>query len=95
MPVIDPVCGMQVEPSQTPYKLIYRGKVYYFCSPQCKKAFQENPDYYLEHGPQGMPGEGSATTESGGHHSTSGGNQHAHHHGHHHRHRDLPHGCGC
>ncbi|MCE4624925.1 MAG: YHS domain-containing protein [Desulfurococcales archaeon] len=55
---IDPVCGMQVS-TTTPYKTIYKGKVYYFCSPQCLKAFRANPDYYLQHGPQGMPGEHS------------------------------------
>ena len=55
--LVDPVCGMTVSPD-TPYKTVYKGRVYYFCSPQCLKAFKENPEYYLTHGPQGMPGEG-------------------------------------
>ncbi len=52
----DPVCGMQV-PVTTPYKTLYKGRVYYFCSEQCKVAFERNPEYYLTHGPVGMPGE--------------------------------------
>ncbi|MCE4610167.1 MAG: YHS domain-containing protein [Desulfurococcales archaeon] len=51
---IDPVCGMKV-PQTTQYKTVYKGKIYYFCSPQCLKEFKKNPEYYLEHGPQGMP----------------------------------------
>jgi Cu+-exporting ATPase len=32
---------------------VYKGKVYYFCSDACRRAFERNPDYYLEHGPTG------------------------------------------
>ncbi len=53
--LVDPVCGMEVDKS-TPYKTIYKGKVYYFCSRECLVEFRRRPDYYLEHGPQGMPG---------------------------------------
>lgn len=52
----DPVCGMEVDPSTTPYKTLYKGKIYYFCSAMCKKEFEKNPEYYLTHGPKGMPG---------------------------------------
>jgi YHS domain-containing protein len=52
MSVIDPVCGMEVDPQKTKYKSVYKGKVYYFCSYQCKKAFDENPEYYLVSGPR-------------------------------------------
>jgi YHS domain-containing protein len=52
---IDPVCGMEVNPSTAKYKTLYKGKAYYFCSPACKEAFEKNPEYYLKHGPQGMP----------------------------------------
>ncbi|MEB3788048.1 MAG: YHS domain-containing protein [Desulfurococcales archaeon] len=79
--VMDPVCGMMVDPSTAQYKTLYKGRVYYFCSPQCKKAFESNPDFYLEHGPQGMPGDGGH-----GH-----GHGHHHHHGHH---GHGGHGCG-
>ncbi|AEM38185.1 YHS domain-containing protein [Pyrolobus fumarii 1A] len=53
---IDPVCGMNVNPDKTPWKTIYRGKVYYFCSKLCLEEFKRDPEYYLRHGPKGMPG---------------------------------------
>lgn len=52
MNVIDLVCGMKIDSSRTVYKTIYRGKLYYFCSYYCKKAFDENSEYYLSHDPQ-------------------------------------------
>ncbi|MEM4651595.1 MAG: YHS domain-containing protein [Pyrobaculum sp.] len=52
---VDPVCGMDVDPAKAKYKTLYRGKVYYFCSPMCKEEFEKRPEYYLQHGPQGMP----------------------------------------
>ncbi len=51
----DPVCGMEVDPAKTPYKFVYRGVIYYFCSRHCKKEFEKNPEHYLKHGPTGMP----------------------------------------
>ncbi|MCS7098780.1 MAG: YHS domain-containing protein [Sulfolobales archaeon] len=53
--VVDPVCGMKLDPAKAKYKSVYKGKVYYFCCARCQKAFEENPEYYLEHGPTGMP----------------------------------------
>lgn len=52
---IDPVCGMKVDPARSRYKSVYKGKMYYFCSHHCKKAFDENPEEYLLRGPRGMP----------------------------------------
>jgi YHS domain-containing protein len=42
----DPVCGMQVDESKAAGKSTYRDQAYYFCSPQCKQKFDENPDSY-------------------------------------------------
>ncbi|MGC8636093.1 MAG: YHS domain-containing protein [Thermoprotei archaeon] len=55
MSVLDPVCGMKVEET-TAYRSLYRGKVYYFCSQNCKKEFDANPDKYLREGPHVMKG---------------------------------------
>lgn len=55
---MDPVCGMEVNPTETSYKTVYRGKVYYFCSRHCKKAFEDDPETYLSKGPKGMPAMG-------------------------------------
>ncbi len=43
---IDPVCKMNVDERTTQYKAEHKGKVYYFCAPGCKKAFEENPERY-------------------------------------------------
>ncbi len=53
---VDPVCGMEVDTGTAKYKTLYKGKVYYFCSPMCKDEFEKNPEHYLTHGPSGMPG---------------------------------------
>ncbi|WP_390533058.1 YHS domain-containing protein [Sulfurisphaera ohwakuensis] len=54
--MIDPVCGMEVNESSQ-YKTMYKGKIYYFCSSACKKAFEKDPEKYLREGPKGMPDE--------------------------------------
>ncbi|MCK4572356.1 YHS domain-containing protein [candidate division WOR-3 bacterium] len=46
--VIDPVCKMEVDEESTELKSEYKGKIYYFCAPGCKKAFEEAPEKYLE-----------------------------------------------
>jgi YHS domain-containing protein len=44
---IDPVCKMEVDEKKAPAKSLYKGKMYYFCAPGCKKAFDSNPEKYL------------------------------------------------
>lgn len=43
---IDPVCGMEVN-EESAVTSEYGGKTYYFCSPGCKAAFDENPKKYV------------------------------------------------
>lgn len=43
----DPVCGMQVDEKQTPYKTDYHNKTYGFCSEQCLKKFTKEPLHYI------------------------------------------------
>ena len=46
--VADPVCGMIVSDiKKAPFEG-YKGKVYYFCSENCKKAFKKSPKSYIE-----------------------------------------------
>jgi len=45
--MIDPVCGMTVEPASAAAKLDHAGKTYYFCSEHCAHAFQQDPARYL------------------------------------------------
>ncbi|MGB9728084.1 MAG: YHS domain-containing protein [Nitrososphaeria archaeon] len=53
--VRDLVCGMEVDPKKTKYKLDYDGNTYYFCSESCLKSFQQNPSNYVtkKHGHHG------------------------------------------
>ena len=44
---IDPVCGMEVDPS-TDLHTDYRGTTYYFCHPSCLDRFTANPAEFLE-----------------------------------------------
>jgi P-type Cu+ transporter len=43
----DPVCGMDVDPNSAAATSEYNGKTYYFCAPGCKRAFDKDPEKYL------------------------------------------------
>lgn len=45
---IDPVCFMKVSPDKRDFTLTYKMRTYYFCAESCRKAFEANPDKYLE-----------------------------------------------
>ena len=44
--VTDPVCGMKVDEKKSQYQAQYGGQTYSFCSEQCKKEFDQNPEHY-------------------------------------------------
>lgn len=43
----DPVCGMTIDPKTARFKSTYKGQVYYFCSEECKKDFDEDPEGFI------------------------------------------------
>jgi len=45
--VIDPVCGMTVEPASAAARIDHAGHRYYFCSRHCAQAFTADPQRYL------------------------------------------------
>lgn len=45
--VHDPVCHMDIDPVTAAGTSEYKGQTYYFCSPGCKKAFDKDPEKYL------------------------------------------------
>jgi Cu+-exporting ATPase len=45
--VIDPVCGMTVDPHKTPHRHTHHGHPYYFCSAGCRTKFAADPAKYL------------------------------------------------
>ncbi len=46
--VIDPVCGMAVNPVEARGKAQHGGQTYYFCSPACMHKFGLSPSQYLD-----------------------------------------------
>ena len=46
--VIDPVCGMAVDPATSKYRFDHAGQTYYFCSDGCRSNFAADPEKYLK-----------------------------------------------
>jgi P-type Cu+ transporter len=49
---IDVVCGMMVNPVQTPYQFQHLNHSYFFCSRHCLEKFKKNPESYLQGKPK-------------------------------------------
>ena len=45
--VVDPGCGMSVDPATTAAQRRYGQREYYFCSETCAEAFDANPKHHL------------------------------------------------
>jgi Cu+-exporting ATPase len=45
--VLDPVCGMMVDPERAAGHVEHNGKTYYFCSKSCVAKFSGDPEKYL------------------------------------------------
>ncbi len=43
----DPVCGMMVDPIETPHRTEHGGKAFYFCAARCREKFVADPARYL------------------------------------------------
>jgi Cu+-exporting ATPase len=56
--VIDPVCGMTVDPATTPHHARYAGQDYHFCSAKCRERFEARPEIFLD-GSTPEPAQGS------------------------------------
>jgi P-type Cu+ transporter len=61
--MIDPICGMEVEPSKAAGSHVYKGQTYYFCSHHCLAKFKEDPEKFLK-----SPGAGHAVSGHGHRH---------------------------
>jgi Cu+-exporting ATPase len=46
--VVDPVCGMTVDPETGQHRADYRGNTYHFCSASCRTKFESAPQQYLD-----------------------------------------------
>ncbi|MFC7130624.1 YHS domain-containing protein [Haloferax chudinovii] len=45
---IDPVCGMELSPSDAVSTVQHGRTTYYFCSEECQQRFEEQPTIYTE-----------------------------------------------
>ena len=45
--VRDPVCGMVVDPHDSPHRAKHGGRMYHFCSDRCREKFVADPERYL------------------------------------------------
>jgi Cu+-exporting ATPase len=45
--VVDPVCGMTIDPATAAGTYDYRGTRYYFCNPTCLHRFKADPESFL------------------------------------------------
>lgn len=43
---VDPVCGREIRRAEAAGAIDHHGIVYFFCSPECKAAFESDPDRY-------------------------------------------------
>ena len=46
--MIDPVCGMTVDPVTSKHRFDYRGETHHFCSAGCRTKFAAAPEQYLD-----------------------------------------------
>ena len=44
----DPFCGTRVEEKESEFQTQFAGKKYFFCSEECRKEFENQPDEYIE-----------------------------------------------
>src|SRR6478609_9105291 len=45
--VLDPVCGMTVDPATSKHRFEHHGKTFHFCSAGCRTKFAADPEKYL------------------------------------------------
>jgi len=45
---MDPVCGLEVDEKRAEFQTQFAGKKYFFCSEECRKEFEAEPDGYVE-----------------------------------------------
>jgi len=45
--VIDPVCGMRIQPGPRVPSVVHRGETFWFCRDACKAKFEREPERYL------------------------------------------------
>jgi YHS domain-containing protein len=63
----DPVCGMQVDDQKSTAKSQFQGPNYHFCSDECKRKFDQQPQQYASKSSRaGGGGPGGSQSQGGG-----------------------------
>ncbi len=62
--VIDPVCGMTVDPAKAKGPSVHDGKPYYFCGSGCLTKFEAEPDRYMQEETNGESSESGSSDET-------------------------------
>ncbi|MDR3533089.1 MAG: heavy metal translocating P-type ATPase [Rhodopila sp.] len=71
--VIDPVCGMTVDPATSSERLEHGGRTFHFCSAGCRKKFAANPERYHQPTRPEAAVSGAAEAACHHHHHHAGG----------------------
>jgi YHS domain-containing protein len=45
--MVDVVCGMEIDPTESRYFVRYHDVTYYFCSAHCRQHFENTPARYV------------------------------------------------
>jgi Cu+-exporting ATPase len=53
--LIDPICGMHMDPESAPAFATYQERTYYFCCDEHKQKFEADPERYAEIARQAFP----------------------------------------
>ena len=61
--VIDPVCGMTVDPAASPHLFEAGGETHHFCSASCRSKFAAAPQRYLDKHPRNSEPDAAAVPE--------------------------------
>jgi Cu+-exporting ATPase len=48
MMTTDPVCGMKIDERRSEFHTQFAGRKYSFCSEECKKEFEADPEEFVE-----------------------------------------------
>ncbi len=46
--MVDPVCGTAIDTGKPQFFTEYDGRTYPFCSPECKRKFDDHPDHFIQ-----------------------------------------------
>jgi P-type Cu+ transporter len=49
--VLDPVCGMTIDPQDSVGSLEFEGRTYHFCAASCQQAFGASPTEFVRNEP--------------------------------------------